>query len=81
MTEHGDLSLGVSRKDCVNDGVVKVSGGNEQGREHKIVSISNAKSRFCDRKTLDGSNLEGSEIGFDMGIITYAMIEIDGWRR
>ena len=73
--------MGVSRKDGVNDGVGRVSGGNERGREHKIVSISNSKSQFCDRRTLDGSTPEGSEIGFDMRIITDAMRAINGWRR
>ena len=81
VTEHGSPSLGVSRKDSVNDGVGRVSGGNERGREHKIVSVSNANSRFCDRRTLDGSTPDGSAIGFDMGIITDAMISIGGWRR
>ena len=46
VTEHRDWSLGVSRKDGINDGVGRVSGGNERGREHKIVSVSNANSRF-----------------------------------
>ena len=42
-----------------------MSGGNERVREHKIVSVSNANSRFCDRRTLDGSTPEGRVIGFD----------------
>ena len=74
VTEHGAPSLGVLRKNGVNNGVGRVSGGNERGREHKIVSISNANSRFCDRRTLDGSTPEGSVIGLDIEIITYAMI-------
>ena len=81
VTKHGAPSMGVSRKDGVNDLVGRVSGGNEQGREHKSVSVSNANLRFCDRRTLDGSNPEGSTIGFDMGIITDSMREINGWRR
>ena len=81
MTERGFLSLGVLRKDGVTNGVGRVNGGNERGRKHKIVSVSNANSRFCYRRTLDGITLEGSDIGFDMGIITYAMISIDGCRR
>ena len=56
MTEHGSPSLGVSRKYVINDGVGRVSGGNERGSKYKIVSVSNANSRFCDRRTLDGSN-------------------------
>ena len=62
MTEHGAPSLGVSRKDGVTDGVGRVSGGNERGREYKIVSVRNANSRLCDRITLDGSTPEGSVI-------------------
>ena len=73
VTEHGDLLLVASRKDDGNDGVIRESGGNERGREHKIVSDSNTNSRFCNRRTLDGSTLESSTIGFDMGIITDAM--------
>ena len=46
VTEHGALSLGVSRKDGVNNGVGRVSGSNERGREHKIVSVINANSQF-----------------------------------
>ena len=73
--------LGVSRKDGINDGVGRVSDGNEWGHEHKIVYVRNAKLRFCDRRTLYGSTTEGSAIGFDIGIITDSMREIDGWRR
>ena len=50
-----------------------MSNGNELGREHKIVSVGNANSRFCNHKTLDRSTPEGSAVGFDMGIITDAM--------
>ena len=80
MMEHRALSLGVLRKDRVNKGVWRVSGGNEQGREHKIVSVNHANSRFYDRRTLDGITTEGSAISFDTGIITDAMRAIDGWR-
>ena len=73
MTEHGAPSLGVSTNDGVNYGVGSVSSSNERGRKHKIVSVSNAKSRFYNCRTLDGSTPEGSAIGFEMGIITYAM--------
>ena len=73
--------MGVLRKDGVTGGIGRVSGGNEWGRKHKIVSVRNANSRFCDRITLDGSNPEGSAIRFDMGIITDDMISIDGWWR
>ena len=81
MTEHRALSLGISRKDGVTDGIGGVSGGNEQGRKYNIVSVSNVNLRFCDRRTLDRSILEGSVIGFDMGIITDAMRSIEGWRH
>ena len=80
VTEQGDPLLGVSRKDGVTDIVGRVSGGNERGHKHKTVSASNANSRFCNHITLDGSTPEDSAIGFDMGIITYSMISIDGWR-
>ena len=80
VTEHRAPSLGVSRKDGVTDIVGRVSGGNERGHKHKTVSASNANSRFCNHITLDGSTPEDSAIGFDMGIITYSMISIDGWR-
>ena len=80
VTEHGASSLGVSRKDGFNNGVERASGGNKRAREHKIVSVSNANSRFCNHCTLDGSTQEGYVIGFDMGIIIYSMREIDGWR-
>ena len=33
------------------------------------------------RRTLGGSTLEGSVIGFDMGIITDDIREINRWRR
>ena len=56
VREHGGTSLGVSRKDGINDGVGRVSGGNEWGREHKIVSVSNMKLWFCNGRTLDGSS-------------------------
>ena len=59
VTEHGSLSLGVLRKDGITDGVGRVSGGNEPVRKHKIVSIRNSNSRFCDCRTLDGSTPEG----------------------
>ena len=52
---HGVPSLGISRKDGVNDVVGRVSGVNERGCEHKIVSVRNVNSRFCDRRTLDKS--------------------------
>ena len=81
VTEKGGPLLGVSRKDGVNDGVGKVSGGNERGREHKIMSVSNDNSQFYYHRTLDRSTPEGSAIGFDMGIITDSMRAIDGWRR
>ena len=81
VTEHGAPLLGVLRKDGVHDGVGRVIGSNEQGCEHKIVSVSNENSQFCDHRTLDGSTTEGSAIGFDMEIITDATIEINGWRR
>ena len=48
--------LGVSRKDGVADSVGRVIFGNERGHKHKIVFVSNANSRFYDRRTLDGSN-------------------------
>ena len=73
VREHGGTSLGVSSKDGVTGGVGRVSGGNERGREHKIVSVSNVNLRLCDRRTLDRSTPEGSAIGFYMGIITDAM--------
>ena len=73
MSEHRAPLLGVSRKDDITDGVGMVSGGSERGCKHKIVSVSNANSRFCDCRTLDGSTLEGSAIGFDMGIIIDTM--------
>ena len=81
VTEHGALLLGISREDGVNDVVGRVSGGNERGREHKIMFVGNANSRFCDCRTLDRSTPEVSTIGFDMGIITDAMRAIDRWRR
>ena len=62
-TEHGALLLVVLRKDGVTDGIERVSGGNERGRKHKIVSVSNANLRFCDRRNLDMSTLKGSVIG------------------
>ena len=46
VTEHGAPLVVVSRKDGVNNGVVRVSDGNEWGHKHKIVSVSNANSRF-----------------------------------
>ena len=58
-----------------------MSGGNEQCSEHKVVSVINATSRFCDRKTLDESTPEGSAIGFDMGIIIDAMTAINKLQR
>ena len=81
VTEHVAPLLGVSRKDYVTNGVGRASGGNERGLKHKIVSVRNANSRFCDRRTLEMSTPEGSAIGFDMGIIIDAMISIDGWKR
>ena len=81
VMEHRALSLGVLRKDGINDDVRRVRGGNERVREHKIVSVRNANLRFYDRRILDGSTLEGSAIRFDMGIITDAMGEINGWQR
>ena len=81
MTENGAPLMGVLRKYGVKEGVGRVSGGNEQVREHKKKSVSNANSRFCDLRTLDGSNPEGSAIRFDMGIITGAIRAIDRWRR
>ena len=80
VTEHGALSLGVLRKDGVTDGIGRVSGGNERGRIHKIVSVRNMNSRLYECRTLDRSNPEGSVIGFEMGIITDAMISINRWR-
>ena len=53
VTEHGYPSLCVSRKDGVTDGVGRASRGNEQGRKHKIVSVSNANFQFCDCRTLN----------------------------
>ena len=73
VAEHGSPYLGVSRKDGVIDGVGRVRVINERGRKHKIVPVRNANSRFCDHRTLDRSTLEGSAIGFDMGIITDIM--------
>ena len=70
VTEHGAPSLGVLRKDGVNDGLGRVSNSNEQVCEHKIVSVSNANSRFCNHRTLDRITPEGSAIGFYMVIIT-----------
>ena len=46
VKEHGAPLVVVSRKDGVNNGVVRVSDGNEWGHKHKIVSVSNANSRF-----------------------------------
>ena len=46
VTEHRASSLGVSRKDGVNDSVGRVSGINERGCEHKIVSVRNSNSRI-----------------------------------
>ena len=57
VTEHGALFLGVSRKYGVNNGEGRVSGGNERGRENKILSVSNVNSRYCNHRTLDGSTL------------------------
>ena len=70
--------MGILRKDGVDDGVGRVSCGNERGLEQKIVSVSKANSRFCNRRNLYGITLEGSTIRFDMGIITDTMREIDG---
>ena len=56
MTEDWAPSLSISRRDGITDGVGRLSSGDERGREHKIVSISNANLRFYDRRTLDGSN-------------------------
>ena len=81
VTEHGALLLGVSRKDGVNGGVGRVSGGNGRGRKHKIVSVSNATSRFCDHRIPEMITPEGSVIGFNMKIITDTMRGINGWRR
>ena len=81
VAEHGSPSMGVSGNCGVNDRVGRVSGGNERVREHKIVSVRNANSRFCNHRTLDVSTPEGSVVVFDMGIITDAMIVIYGWRR
>ena len=79
VTEHRTPYLGILRKDGVTNGVGRVSGGNEWGLKHKIVSVRNANSGLCNCRTLDGSTPEGSAIWFDMGIITYAMRSIDGW--
>ena len=81
VTEHRPPLLGVSRKDGITNVVGRVSGGNKRDRKHKLVSVSNAKSRFCDRRTLDGNNPEGSAIRFYMGIIKDAMRSINGLRR
>ena len=81
MTEHGAQSLVILRKDGVTDGVGRVSGGNERGRKHKVVYVSNTKLRFYNRRTLDGSTLEGPEIGFDKGIITNSMRSNNRWRH
>ena len=78
--EHRAPLLGVSRRDGITDGIGRVSGGNARGRKDKIVSVINANSRFCHRRTLHRSTLEGSAIGFDMGIITDATRSIEGWR-
>ena len=59
VTENGALSLGVSRKDGVNNVVGREIRGNEQGRKHKIVSVSNANSKLCNCTTQDGSTPEG----------------------
>ena len=40
VTEHGSPSLGVSGKDVINNSVGRVSGGNEQGREHKMYPLT-----------------------------------------
>ena len=63
VTEHGAPLMGVSRKGGVNDGVGRLSGGNERGLKHKKNSVSNANLRFCDRRNLDMSTLKGSVIG------------------
>ena len=81
MTKHGAPLLVVLKNNGVNGGVGRVSRNNKRDRKHKIVSVRNANSQLCDCRTLDGSTREGSAIGFDMGIITYAMRAIDWWRR
>ena len=73
--------LGVSTKDGVSDSVGRVSFGNERGRKHKIVPVSNENLRFCDRRTLDRSTLDGYAIRFDMGIKIDAMRAINWWQR
>ena len=81
VKKHGPPSLVVSKKYGVNNDIGRVSSGNKKGQEHKIVSASNVNSRLCDRRTLYRSTPEGFAIGFDMGIITDAMREIDRWRH
>ena len=81
MTKHGAPSLVVSKNNGVNGGVGRVSRNNKRDRKHKIVSVRNANSQLCYCRTLDGSTLECSAIGFDIGIITYTMRSIDGWIR
>ena len=73
VMEHGAPLVGVSIKDGVTNGVGRVSGGNKQGRKHKLClfEMQTRGSTIC--RTLDGSTPEGSAIGFDMGIITDAM--------
>ena len=81
MTEHEAPSLSILRKDGVTNGVGRVSGGNEQGRKHKVVSVSNEHSRFYNRRTLDRITTEGYVIKFDMGIITNSIRSFNGWQR
>ena len=79
--EHGAPLVGVSIKDGVTNGVGRVSGSNEQGRKHKVVSVSNEHSRFYNRRTLDRITTEGYVIKFDMGIITNSIRSFNGWQR
>ena len=81
MTEHEALLLSILRKDGVTNGVGRVSGSNEQGRKHKVVSVSNEHSRFYNRRTLDRSTPESYVIKFDMGIITNYIRSFNGWQR
>ena len=40
VTEHRAPLMGVSRKGGVNDGVGRLSGGNERGLKHKIFPLA-----------------------------------------
>ena len=76
MTKPRLPSRGALWKDGVNHGVGRASSGNERGCEHKLVSVGNVNSQFCNCRTLGASTPEGSTIGFVMEITTDATIAI-----